>query len=601
MNSQETQIKKRKRISFALRVAIASCLSLTILFSLLLIIVVGLKNLLSGFDAYTRASIDDGIALATRYCHISAKTVTEKLPDWLTKRNSTLPPDLQMNRVQFAVFKIEIEAEGFLNVEFSQEASLLSGLSGVNKENLVQFSRALPPRSELWPGEASDFEGDTLKMDASLAVFRALEAIGNYYWSKIQDENNLDRYINIWESTRHSIRGRFVELSTNGNCDWTLSRTTETSVLGLIRNIVVAASNSGLVHPRDSYPYFDAWGGQYVFAFSNKAIEGVVSPGRLLISIPIYRAEVVARNVVIITLLSWIIFAFVLGALGVWLAIRPLLLLERSTREAGEFLHVDKDTPKRLINLADYIKAHTSGFDDYEELLRNLAGLLQDREYWLGTMLHNLKNDVHAVVMNLGNVQRTSVIMEPAFARANEGVFRLRDMLNNVTTFQWTMFDGSEKNAVIDVGSILVTIVDSVEDAGGEVLYNTDNNLYVLGQKAALHSAIQNLVWNAHYHGGGIEVRAKIIEGGRSLNILIDDDGPGIEDGLVEELFKPYRQGEGRSSDERRGNFRGAGLGLTIARRVITSHGGRITISNRKTVNGNVEGLRVSVVLPLYK
>lgn len=591
MNSRKTSIKRRRCKSFALRVAVVSCVSLVTFLSILLIILIGTKNLLSGFDIYHRASVDVGIEFATRYCHISSETVTEKLPTWLTEWNATLPSDVRTTPEQFAVSVIEVEAERFLNINFSKEADPLSRLLGDDKGNLLQFHQVVPPRPEVWPGEASDFEGSTLKMDAFFAVVRALDIIGSAQPYERRDEYFSNRYVNITD--------RFIELSTNGNCDWTLRKVTDTNVLGLIRHIVLAASSSGLLRSWESYAYFDTWGGYHVFSFSNKGIEWAVSPKSMLISLPIVHGRVIVRNVVMVTLFAWTICVFFAGLLGVWLTMRPLLLLERSTRDVGEVLQADQDTPKNLIKLADNINSHTLEFGEYQKMLRELSTLLRDREYWLGIMLHNLKNDVQAVVMCLGDVQSTKGSVEPAFRKASQAALRIRDMLNNVATYQWTFFGTAEEQTVVDVGSMLDTIVDSIEDVGGNITYKSCGDFYVLGQKTGLQSALQNLVWNAHHHGGKVEVQTMTIED--SLNIMIDDDGPGIDSSVLEELFKPYRQGQMQSSDGTSGGFRGAGLGLAIARRVITSHGGRITISNRRSKGGDVEGLRVSVILSLHR
>jgi signal transduction histidine kinase len=71
--------------------------------------------------------------------------------------------------------------------------------------------------------------------------------------------------------------------------------------------------------------------------------------------------------------------------------------------------------------------------------------------------------------------------------------------------------------------------------------------------------------------------------------IAIDDDGPGIPAGQIEEVYKPFVRLETSRSRE----TGGAGLGLSIARSIILAHGGELTLSNRKD-----GGLHVEVTLP---
>ena len=100
--------------------------------------------------------------------------------------------------------------------------------------------------------------------------------------------------------------------------------------------------------------------------------------------------------------------------------------------------------------------------------------------------------------------------------------------------------------------------------------------------------------------GGKVDIEVKKENDGSKVEIVIDDDGPGIREDKIQEMFEPYRQGE-QHSDKTNSTFRGAGLGLSIAKHVITEHWGEITMSNRKAANGGIAGLRISVVLPLNK
>ena len=71
--------------------------------------------------------------------------------------------------------------------------------------------------------------------------------------------------------------------------------------------------------------------------------------------------------------------------------------------------------------------------------------------------------------------------------------------------------------------------------------------------------------------------------------ITIDDDGPGIPDDQLEEVFKPFVRLETSRSRE----TGGAGLGLAIARSIVLAHGGTLTLANRPG-----GGLRAEIRLP---
>jgi signal transduction histidine kinase len=96
------------------------------------------------------------------------------------------------------------------------------------------------------------------------------------------------------------------------------------------------------------------------------------------------------------------------------------------------------------------------------------------------------------------------------------------------------------------------------------------------------------LLENAVRYGGAAQV--SWATHGSNLTLNIDDNGPGIPVDQLEKVFDPfYRLEQSRSLETG-----GYGLGLSIARTIIQSHGGDIQLVNR-----NGAGLRAVVTIPL--
>ena len=107
--------------------------------------------------------------------------------------------------------------------------------------------------------------------------------------------------------------------------------------------------------------------------------------------------------------------------------------------------------------------------------------------------------------------------------------------------------------------------------------------LVVLLRQDAMRRAITNLVGNASRHARHVFLTLRRPDP-RRLEILVDDDGPGIPVDQRETVFRAFASGK-------KG---GTGLGLTIARDIVHAHGGEILLEDSPQ-----GGLRARIVLPI--
>jgi signal transduction histidine kinase len=80
---------------------------------------------------------------------------------------------------------------------------------------------------------------------------------------------------------------------------------------------------------------------------------------------------------------------------------------------------------------------------------------------------------------------------------------------------------------------------------------------------------VRNLLVNARQHAPGSRVRAGVRHAGSFVEILVEDDGPGIPDGMRHEVF-------GRGV---RGVDGGTGLGLHVSRALMRQQGGTLELA----------------------
>ncbi len=104
------------------------------------------------------------------------------------------------------------------------------------------------------------------------------------------------------------------------------------------------------------------------------------------------------------------------------------------------------------------------------------------------------------------------------------------------------------------------------------------------GDPVRLRQVLSNLLDNSA-HAGARTIRLTVSSQEAGLaRILVQDDGPGVDEGLRACLFDPFVSGRAR----------GAGLGLAIARRIVERHGGTLEL-----VSAGPPGAAFALTLPL--
>jgi len=148
--------------------------------------------------------------------------------------------------------------------------------------------------------------------------------------------------------------------------------------------------------------------------------------------------------------------------------------------------------------------------------------------------------------------------------------------------------EGGEVMADIAIAPLLEEIAVDARRAGAEVEVEAAEDLRATVRPNALRRAVSNLALNAAFHADRVQLTGRALPSG-GLEIVVDDDGPGIAPELREEAFKPFS----RLDEARNQNLKGVGLGLAISRDAARGHGGDVTLDKSP-----LGGLRAVVRLP---
>lgn len=221
--------------------------------------------------------------------------------------------------------------------------------------------------------------------------------------------------------------------------------------------------------------------------------------------------------------------------------------------------------------------------EDAKVALAELTARSQYEQRLIGIVSHDLRTPFSAIAVG------TELLLDyelPAdarrvvarMARASERATRLiHDLLD---------FARARIGSTIPVNPTPTNLREIVEQVVDEIAAAAPGRTIRIGHEGdetgswdadRLAQVISNLVGNALQHG---DTNAPVVVASRISEthaiLTVENEGAGIAASELESLFEPYRRGATHS--ERRGSM---GLGLYIAREVITAHGGTIEVESR--------------------
>ena len=208
---------------------------------------------------------------------------------------------------------------------------------------------------------------------------------------------------------------------------------------------------------------------------------------------------------------------------------------------------------------------------------------IEQRTTLLASVSHDLRTPLTRLKLELAMGEQ-----DEANTRMKQDVSEMAYMIDEYLAF--ARGEMAENIDNVSVRALMDTVTNSVARAGHKLqTERLAEDLRVNIRELAVQRALTNLVMNGFHYGKHVRFHAEIIAGERLL-LIIDDDGPGIAPEKREEAFKPFS----RLDDSRNQNIKGVGLGLAIARDIVRSHGGDLTLDTSPQ-----GGLRAVISLPV--
>ena len=230
-----------------------------------------------------------------------------------------------------------------------------------------------------------------------------------------------------------------------------------------------------------------------------------------------------------------------------------------------------------------------------EEILRRTDKLAAAARL-AATMAHEINNPLAAVV-NLIYIAKITPGAPPALLKHLTMAEHELERVTHITRQALGFYRESSLPEPVDVATLVESVLNfyshKISAKNITVKRSLDGCEPVVGIAGELRQAISNLIANAIDavdRNGIIMVSAQSNSDGeeRTVEVMVADDGPGIDDKNIERLFEPFFT---TKKDV------GTGLGLWATKEIVERHGGSIAVHPRHPGNG-IRGAAFKIQLP---
>ncbi|NPE60829.1 HAMP domain-containing protein [Dickeya dadantii] len=213
---------------------------------------------------------------------------------------------------------------------------------------------------------------------------------------------------------------------------------------------------------------------------------------------------------------------------------------------------------------------------DFNTMAERLERMAQERAFWNAAIAHELRTPVTILRGRLQGL--TEGVFEPDIGLFRnlltqvEGLGRLIEDLRVVglaesghLELRWT------RTRLSDEVTAVVSAFEPALQHDGFTLSLALEDQVVQCDPVRIRQALLALLENAQKHAdpGRLCIRAGV-DGGRAF-LSVEDDGPGIDPQLADQIFEAFQRGE----QSRAGNSKGSGLGLAVVQAIAQAHGGQ--------------------------
>ena len=253
--------------------------------------------------------------------------------------------------------------------------------------------------------------------------------------------------------------------------------------------------------------------------------------------------------------------------------VEPLLLLPigrdvlRATTGHVAFTILLADIPLVLVvGIAAYVMATVS--------VRPLIAAREREERFTAEAAHELRTPL-ATIASVAQAAQGGTSQDAALAKIARTAIEASTLVGDLLLLMRETPEGTRLHEPVDVNALADLAARDAATLRPDlriVRDIADGSAFVIGDERALNRLVGNLVANAlRYARSRIDIEVR--QEGRAVSLVISDDGVGVADSDTDRIFERFFKADAGGS--------GAGLGLSICRKIATAHGGTLVLESR--------------------
>ncbi len=265
-------------------------------------------------------------------------------------------------------------------------------------------------------------------------------------------------------------------------------------------------------------------------------------------------------------LLSQTAILYVIVLLPVLWIVRRMSRPLRDLRAAAEAFRPGEPGIALSVRGPDDVAALVAAFN---ALRLRVTAMLDEKDRMLGAIGHDLRTPLAALRVRIESVED-----DTDRTRMADTIAEMNRTLDDILSLA-RLGRPSEPPTDVDLAALVDAVVEDFRDIGDNVMFVEAGRLRMHLRPSLIRRAVRNLIENAVKYGVSAEVRVEA--DARRVAIVVADQGPGIPEDRMGDVFDAFT----RLETSRNRETGGIGLGLALARAIIREAGGEIRLVNR--------------------